>query len=70
MAITLISSESRPAYLALSSDFDSAGSGIVGASLIGKTVYVYDTKKWFIITGSLTGSACRIYPLVEPKLET
>ena len=56
MALQLISGNSFPTYLALSTDI--SGSVIKGASLIGKTIYTTDDEKWYIITGEyLTSSS-------------
>lgn len=53
MTLTYIRENSFPVYTALSSDIDIDGK-IDGASLIGKTVYTYDDKKWYIIKEDLT----------------
>lgn len=51
MALQLISIDSVPAYLALSSDMSNGV--ITGATLIGKTVVLTDTGDWrLIINGS------------------
>ena len=47
MSLIFVSSDSFPSYLALSTDI--TGSKIEGASLIGKTVYTTDDKKWYIV---------------------
>jgi hypothetical protein len=48
MAVTFISIDSFPTYLALSSDI--AAGKIAEATLIGKTVYLTDTGAWKIVT--------------------
>jgi len=64
MALFSISPDAFPAYIALSTDI--SGSKISGASLIGKTVYTTDDKKWYIITGS----ELLLESFVQPALET
>jgi len=51
MTLQLISTDSFPTYIALSSDI-TTGSTISGASQIGKTVYITDTESWYVVTGS------------------
>lgn len=55
MALTLISSEKTPTYLALSSDI--ADNKISGANIVGATVYLTDTGAWKIIKPDLTLAA-------------
>lgn len=52
MALTFISNENYPAFLALSTDI--SASKIAGASFVGKTVYTTDTMNWYIIGSDLT----------------
>ena len=47
MTLRLISATGFPAYTALSTDI--SGSAIKGAILVGKTVYILDAQKWYII---------------------
>lgn len=55
MALTFISSEATPSYLALSSDI--AGGAIAGAVLVGKLVYMLDNGTWYVIGSDLQLSA-------------
>jgi hypothetical protein len=52
MTLKLISPNSEPTFIALSTDI--SGSKILGASLIGKTVFTTDDNKWYIIKEDLT----------------
>jgi len=54
MALEFISEGAVPAYLALSTDI--ADSKIPGASLIGKLIYLTDSKSWLVINTDLTVS--------------
>lgn len=65
MALTLISIDSFPAYVALSTDVTS-GCPLEGATLIGKTVYTVDDKKWYIISAS----GLILEPFVLPAAQT
>lgn len=65
MALTLISIDSFPAYLALSTDVTS-GCALDGAYLVGKTVYTTDDGKWYIISAS----GLTLEPFVLPALQT
>lgn len=71
MSFRIISENSFPACLALSTDISgSVISGSAGAvALMGKTVYVTDTAKWFIITGA-SASAISLSVYRAPALET
>lgn len=71
MAIQYLGQESTPTYLALSSDMSSA-STIAGASCIGKTVYLSDTEKWYIVSASYveSTSALKLEPFLNPKLQS
>ncbi len=52
MALNFISKDSMPAYTALSSDI--VGNKIIGANIIGKTVFLLDSGVWYIIEPDLT----------------
>ena len=52
MALKPVNEKIIPAYLALSSDIQDNGT-ILGATLIGKTVYLTDTGDWKIILPNL-----------------
>lgn len=60
MTAKFISSNSMPAYLALSTDISSSASTIAGCVLVGKTVYLTDTNTWKIINDDLTVSTFTI----------
>ena len=63
MALTFIRMDSVPTYLALSTDI--SGSKIAGAGMVGKTVYITDLQKWYIINSDET-----LVPYFSPKLQT
>ena len=52
MSLKFISSNSEPAYIALSTDI--SGSKIDGASNVGRLVFTVDDNKWYIIDSDLT----------------
>lgn len=60
MALTLISSEKTPTYLAVAADI--VDSKIAGANIVGATVYLTDTGAWKIITADLTLVAYKAPP--------
>lgn len=66
MALKLISKDSFPAYIALSTDI--SGSAVIeGASLIGKTIYTTDTPAWYIIIGA-SASAISVSEFNYPNM--
>ena len=60
MALTLISSEKTPTYLAVSSDI--ADNKIAGANIVGATIYLTDTGAWKIIKADLTLADYKLPP--------
>lgn len=70
MAIKYQGIDARPNFTALSSDVNLSASRILADAIIGATVYLLDTKGWYIISGSGSGSAAEFLPYVDPKLAT
>jgi hypothetical protein len=55
MALTFISENAQPSYIALSTDID--GGTIDGVSHVGRLIYITDTAEWYVIEEDLTLSA-------------
>jgi hypothetical protein len=63
MALHYNGDKAFPTYIAVSSDI--SGSKITGASKIGATVYITDTQKWYIVSGSTLLLEAFVMPALE-----
>ena len=69
MAVVFLGRENFPTYIAKAVDYNSSGSLITGTPQIGKTVYLTDSKEWYIVIES-SGSSYKLESFVMPALET
>ena len=65
MTLKLVSTNTSPNYIALSTDVTS-GCPLEGALLIGKTIYCTDNGSCFIIDADLNLQAFKSAPLFKP----